>query len=146
DRPGDAPVLENGAESAVVRSVELFGETIVRERSLQERHRHRCPARLERGGGRGDYAAAEAVTDEVDRQIGIPLANANERRRETYFADGTGACFHLVIRREVCDAPRRRLRAGQKVSYKGRAALIHVSRPTDADLQFERNLLSEPVE
>ena len=46
---------------------------------------------------------------------------------DTGAADSAGPRFHLVVRREVGDAPRRRLHAGQEIAKTRRAAARHPS-------------------
>ena len=101
--PATLPRAHDLAEEAVAVAVEVLGEAVVRERGLQQGHagrRHvRAAGAAQRRGG--DQAAAEAVADEVDAQVGRRGAQVAQQRIEAAGADLPGALLHLVVGREV---------------------------------------------
>ena len=85
-------------------------------------------AALQRSSGGHDDAAAEAVADEVDGQVGMPVADSGEGGRDASSTDRAGSRLHLVVGRVVGDAPCGRLRSRQQVTQERRAALVDVGR------------------
>ena len=97
----------------------------MREGRLQQADRHALGVRrLSVRSGRHE-PPAKAVSHEMNSDVVLLGANALQQVGNTGAADSAGPRFHLVVRREVGDAPRRRLHAGQEITKTRRAAARH---------------------